>query len=172
MFVVLGGVTVLLGIATFFCLPDDPSTASFLSDAEKEAILQHVSPRATETSNIKLDYKQLCVAVKDPQLPLLALMTILVCVCESAMSVIVLTSLTAKHLLRRRHLLLSYTNPKLWILTQSHRSTQHPFWSGVNRKYPYRGLRCPPHLTPLAMVHRIMHPGNDRRRTDELLAKN
>jgi hypothetical protein len=59
MFVVLGGITVLLRVATFFWLPDNPATANFLSDAEREALLQHVSPNVTETSNIKLDYKQL-----------------------------------------------------------------------------------------------------------------
>jgi hypothetical protein len=110
MFVVLGGVTVLLGVATFLWLPDDPSTANFLSNTEREAILEHVSPCATETSNIRLDYKQLWVAVKDPQLPLLALMTILVCVCQTATSAIVLTPLAAKHLVRRRYILLGYTD--------------------------------------------------------------
>jgi MFS family permease len=59
MFVVLGGITVLLRVATFFWLLDNPATANFLSDAEREALLQHVSPNVTETSNIKLDYKQL-----------------------------------------------------------------------------------------------------------------
>ena len=170
MFVVLGGVTVLLGVATFFWLPDDPSTARFLSGTEKEAILQHVAPCATETSNIKLDYRQLWIAVKDPQLPLLALMTILVRVCASAVSAIVLTFLSAEHLFRRRNLLLSYTDQELWILAESHRTTQHTFWCGVNRKYPHRGFRCPPYLTPLVVVHRIMHSGDDRRCTDELFA--
>ena len=113
MFVVLGGVTVLLGVSTFFWLPDDPSTASFLSDTEREALLQHVSPSVTETSNIKLDYKQLWIAAKDPQLPLLALMTILVCVCRSVTSAIMLTSLAAKHLVRRSHLLLRHTDQEL-----------------------------------------------------------
>ena len=123
MFVVLGGVTVLLGVVTFFWLPDDPSTATFLSHPEREAIVQHVSPSATETPNIKLDYKQLWVAVKDPQVPLLALMTILVCVCRPTISAVVLTLFAAKHLVRRRHLLLSYTYQEFWILTKSHRPT-------------------------------------------------
>ena len=172
MFVVLGAVTVLLGVVTFFWLPNDPSTATFLSDPEREAILQHVSPSATETSNIKLDYKQLWVAAKDPQLPLLALMTILVCLSVSTMSAIVLTLSAAEHLLRRRHFLLSDTDQKLRVLTESHRPAQHPVRRGLRREHPHRGLRRSTHLTSLAVVRRILHPGNDRRRADELSARN
>jgi hypothetical protein len=88
MFVVLGCVTVLLGFATFSWLPDDPSTAGFLSNSEREMIIRHVYPHATEEPNIKLNREQLLHAVKDPQLPLLALMTILVCVRKDAISTI------------------------------------------------------------------------------------
>lgn len=172
MFVVLGGVTVLLGVVTFFWLPDDPATAKFLSEPERAAIMQHVSPSATETPNIKLDYKQLWVAAKDPQLPLLALMTILVCVCKSTISAVVLTLFSAKHLVRRRHLLLGDIDQELRLLTKGHRPVQHPVRRGIDRKHSYRWLWCPPYLPSLAVVHRIMHPGNDRRCTDELFASN
>jgi hypothetical protein len=172
MFVVLGGVTVLLGVVTFFWLPDDPSTATFLSEPERAAIMQHVSPSATKTPNIKLDYKQLWVAVKDPQLPLLALMTILVCVSKATISAVVLTLFAAKHLVRRGHLLLGDTDQELRLLTKGHRPSQYPVRRGIDRKHPHRGLRCPPHLPSLAVVHRIMHPWNDWRFIDEFLASN
>ena len=132
MFVVLGSVTVLLGVATFFRLPDDPSTASFLSNTEREMILEHVSPSATQTSDIKLDYKQLWVAIKDPQLPLLALMTILVCVCAAVTLVVVLTYFAAKRLVRCCHFVLRYTDQEFWIFAESHRLAQRPVRRGVD----------------------------------------
>jgi len=123
-----------------------------------------------KTSDIKLDYKQLWIAVKNPQLPLLALMTILVCVCASAMSVIVLTSPAAKHLVRRCHFVLCYTDQEFRILTKSYRPAQRPVRCSINRMYPHCGISCTTHLTPLVVVRRIMHPGDDRRCTDELFA--
>ncbi|RDW61551.1 hypothetical protein BP5796_11443 [Coleophoma crateriformis] len=41
MFVFIGVLTSLIGIATFFILPDSPMKARFLTDAEKAALLKH-----------------------------------------------------------------------------------------------------------------------------------
>jgi hypothetical protein len=97
-------------------------------------------------------------------------MTILVCFCAIAMSTIVLTSIAAKYFFRCCHLLLRHTNQELWILAESHRSTQHSFWCGLDRKHPHRRLRCPLYLPPLALVCRIVHPRNDRGCANELFA--
>jgi MFS family permease len=81
MFVVLGCVTVVLGMATFFLIPDSPSTARFLTESEKAKILQHVAHDThgtTGTVSSRFNPKQLFDALADPQLLLLSLMTILV----------------------------------------------------------------------------------------------
>ena len=78
LFVALGCVTVLLGIATIFMLPDSPMSARFLSDEEKAALLRHVAANKTGVLNTKFRPKQIMAALADLQLWLLALMTILV----------------------------------------------------------------------------------------------
>lgn len=78
LFVVLGCVTVLLGFATIFILPDSPMSANFLSNAEKTALLGHVAANKTGVYNTCFSPSQLVAGVIDPQLWMLALMTILV----------------------------------------------------------------------------------------------
>lgn len=78
MFVVLGCVTVGLGFVTVLVLPDSPMSARFLSDAEKTAILQHVSVNRTGVSNRRFKLAHIWEALLDVQLWLLTLMTILV----------------------------------------------------------------------------------------------
>jgi MFS family permease len=78
MFVVLGCVTVVLGVATFFLIPDSPSTATFLTEAEKVRIVQHVGHGAKGAVSARFSPEQLIDALTDPQLLLLSLMTILV----------------------------------------------------------------------------------------------
>jgi MFS family permease len=78
MFVVLGCVTVVLGVATFFLIPDSPSTAAFLTEPEKAKIVQHVGYGTKGAVSSRFNPKQLMDALTDPQLLLLSLMTILV----------------------------------------------------------------------------------------------
>ena len=78
MFVALGGVTVVLGIATIFAIPDSPSAAAFLNDADKVKIVQHVAQPTMDTASKRFNPKQLKDALWDFQLLLLSLMTILV----------------------------------------------------------------------------------------------
>lgn len=78
MFVVLGCLTVLLGFATVFLLPDAPMTASFLSDSEKKAVLHHVAVNQTGVLNTHFNVAHIWDAVTDLQLWLLMAMTILV----------------------------------------------------------------------------------------------
>lgn len=78
MFVTLGCLTVVLGFVTFFILPDAPMTANFLSDAEKTALLQHVSVNQTGVLNRRFKASQVLEALLDVQLWLLTVMTILV----------------------------------------------------------------------------------------------
>ncbi|KAK0630395.1 major facilitator superfamily domain-containing protein [Bombardia bombarda] len=80
MFVVLGCVTVAIGLATFFSLPDTPMKARWLSDAEKVALLRHVSVNQTGIENHKFRFGEIVEAVCDPQIWLLTVSVILLSV--------------------------------------------------------------------------------------------
>lgn len=78
MFVFLGCLTVVIGFATFFILPDAPMTARFLSDTEKAALLNHVSVNQTGVLNRHFKPSHLLEALLDVQLWFLTLITILI----------------------------------------------------------------------------------------------
>lgn len=76
MFIVLGAVTIILGIATFLVLPNTPVEARFLSEAEKMALLKHVSVNRTGIENKNFRFWQLLEGLLDPQLWLMTFLTI------------------------------------------------------------------------------------------------
>jgi MFS family permease len=78
MFIVLGALTLMVGIVTFMRLPDHPMNAKFLSVEEKVAILKHVSVNMTGISQPKYRKKELWEAAKDPQILMLVFPAILV----------------------------------------------------------------------------------------------
>jgi MFS family permease len=78
MFVTLGCVTVAIGLCTVFFLPDTPMGARWLSDAEKVALLKHVSVNRTGIRNRNFKWKEIAEAFVDPQIYLLVLAVILV----------------------------------------------------------------------------------------------
>ena len=79
MFLVLGVVTILVGMATFWFLPDTPMGARWLSDGEKVALLRHVSVNQTGIENRgRFRFAEIWEAVGDPQIWLLTLGVILV----------------------------------------------------------------------------------------------
>lgn len=78
MFVVLGCVTVTIGLSTFFLLPDTPMKASWLSNNEKVALLKHVSVNQTGIQSRKFRPKEIVEALLDPQIYLLLLSVVLV----------------------------------------------------------------------------------------------
>ncbi|KAI9681266.1 MAG: hypothetical protein M1817_002548 [Caeruleum heppii] len=80
MFIVLGLITVMVGFITFFFLPDTPMKARFLSEADKVALLKHVSVNQTGIENHHFKIKHLVEMVTDVQLWLLTLLTILISV--------------------------------------------------------------------------------------------
>ncbi|OJJ96084.1 hypothetical protein ASPACDRAFT_1907172 [Aspergillus aculeatus ATCC 16872] len=80
MFLVIGLVTVVIGVLTFLLIPDTPMEATWLSDDEKVALLQHVSVNQTGVWSRKFNFKQIWEAVLDVQLWLLTLITILISV--------------------------------------------------------------------------------------------
>ena len=78
MFVTLGCVTVVIGLATLLLVPDTPMQATWLTDAEKVALLKHVSVNRTAIQSRKLQLNQIVEALTDPQLYLIVLAVILV----------------------------------------------------------------------------------------------
>ena len=80
MFVVLGCVTVLIGAATGWWLPDTPMQARFLGEGEKVALLKYVAVNRTGIRNPGFKVRQVLEVLLDVQLWLLTVLTILVCV--------------------------------------------------------------------------------------------
>lgn len=78
MFLVLGAVTILLGVVTFLLLPNTPFEARFLSEAEKLALLKHVSVNRTGIENKNIKLWHLLEGLLDAQLWLMTILTILV----------------------------------------------------------------------------------------------
>lgn len=71
MFTVLGLVMVLVGIATYLMIPDNPMKTKWLSSNEKADVLQHISINKTGISNKQLKLSQVLELLLDPQIYLL-----------------------------------------------------------------------------------------------------
>ncbi|KAH7155982.1 major facilitator superfamily domain-containing protein [Dactylonectria macrodidyma] len=80
MFVTLGVITVIIGLSTFAFLPDTPMKSRWLSDAEKVALLKHVSVNQTGIESRKFRPKEIVEALSDPQLYLMVLSVVLLSV--------------------------------------------------------------------------------------------
>ena len=78
MFIVLGFVTIIIGLATAFFLPDTPMKAKFLSEDDKIMLLKHVSVNQTGIENKRFQWSQVWETFCDLQIWLLVLITILV----------------------------------------------------------------------------------------------
>lgn len=78
MFVFVGCSTGLIGIATFFILPDSPMKAKFLTDAEKSALLKHVAENQTGIHNAHFKWSHIWEALFDLQLWFMTICTICV----------------------------------------------------------------------------------------------
>lgn len=78
MFVVLGVVTVVIGLSIVALVPDTPMRARWLSDEEKVALLKHVSVNQTGIESRKFRGREILEALRDPQLYLIVLSVVLV----------------------------------------------------------------------------------------------
>ena len=76
--VILGGVTVCLGIIVLFALPDTPMNARFMSEKQTVALLKHVSVNHTGIKHPGFKWDQISEVVKDPQIWILGSMVALV----------------------------------------------------------------------------------------------
>lgn len=78
MFITLGCLTVVFGIAVILFIPDTPVKAKWLSNVEKAALFKHVSVNQTGIASRKFKPRELLEAVLDPQIWLLLVAVILV----------------------------------------------------------------------------------------------
>ena len=78
MFITLGLITVVIGLATLVFLPDTPMKAKWLSSSEKVALLKHVSVNQTGIQSRRFRPKEIVEALCDPQLYLMLLSVVLV----------------------------------------------------------------------------------------------
>lgn len=77
MYLVLGLLTVILGILIFFLIPDNPIKAHFLNNEEKVALLEHVKVNQTGIVNRRFHPKQVGEGLLDVGCWLLYLIVIL-----------------------------------------------------------------------------------------------
>ncbi|KAI5467653.1 major facilitator superfamily domain-containing protein [Mariannaea sp. PMI_226] len=94
MFIVLGLITVVIGFSTFFFVPDTPMKAKWLSDAEKVALLKHVSVNQTGIESRKFRPKEILEALCDPQLYLMLLSVVLLSVSSGVVTTYSATLIT------------------------------------------------------------------------------
>ncbi|KAJ4287340.1 hypothetical protein N0V90_012738 [Kalmusia sp. IMI 367209] len=86
MFVVLGCLTISIGLCTFIFLPDTPMKARWLTDNEKVMHLEHVSVNRTGIQDRKFRSSEIIEALLDPQVYLLVLSVILDTGSESSLT--------------------------------------------------------------------------------------
>lgn len=88
MFVVLGLVTIMVGMGALYIIPYTPVEAKFLSDHEKLTLLNHVSVNRTGIQNTNYKPSQLIELLLDPQIYLLTILTVLVSRYTSSLSIL------------------------------------------------------------------------------------
>ncbi|KAM3422200.1 hypothetical protein BST61_g2566 [Cercospora zeina] len=76
MYLVMGVISLTVGLICFFFMPDSPMCAKFLNDDEKTALIHHVSVNQTGITGHKIEWHQLRELAVDPQLYLLAFLNI------------------------------------------------------------------------------------------------
>jgi sugar phosphate permease len=79
MFIVLGVLTIVIGLLTIIVMPDDPMSVNWLSEAEKTVAIQRVAVNQTGIQNKHFKWSQIKELALDVQIWLLATLMILVC---------------------------------------------------------------------------------------------
>jgi sugar phosphate permease len=79
MFIVLGVLTIVIGLLTIIVMPDDPMSANWLTEAEKTVAIQRVAVNQTGIQNKHFKWSQIKELALDVQIWLLATLMILVC---------------------------------------------------------------------------------------------
>ncbi|KXS95098.1 hypothetical protein AC578_9593 [Pseudocercospora eumusae] len=78
MFLVLGLISLVVGLLCFMFMPDTPMAARFLTNVEKKALLKHIAVNKTGVSSHTIEWYQLKELLVDPQLWLLTINVVIV----------------------------------------------------------------------------------------------
>lgn len=132
MFIVLGIMTIIIGIGTFFIIPDTPLEANFPFAVEKLTLLNHVSVNCTGIQNKNQKFLQLVQILFDPQLYLRGILTILIYVffipssCQCGLFNKEITPLLVDfNILRYNNNLFCNPNSKFWLYSTHCRLFKH-----------------------------------------------
>ncbi len=169
MFVILGLVTVIVGIATIFIIPDTPMDARFLSDAEKLALLHHVSINRTGIQNKNFKFSQLLEILVDPQMWLLTILTILVWLLLSSVlnrSGIDVMFMADCDLKRSYHNILGDVNTELRLFIAYRSSPEYPLRACLYHVCSWDRLRNPSYLESMGLDCSLLRARHNRRRVD------
>ena len=169
MFIALGFVTIIIGLATAFFLPDTPMKAKFLSEDDKIMLLKHVSVNQTGIENKRFQWSQVWETFCDLQIWLLVLITILVRI-PPFPSVPENSPLTIPgiRLKRRRNNLLRHSHPLPRIQLPKRRAPQHALRHRQYLLHPPGRIRHPPLVPPLGLDRHVQRPRHHRRRPNVL----
>ncbi|KAI5364729.1 Putative major facilitator superfamily, MFS transporter superfamily [Septoria linicola] len=78
MFLVLGLISLIIGILCVIFMPDSPMRAKFLTDAEKTALIHHVSVNQTGITGHKIEWHQVRELFFDPQIWIIGFLSVLI----------------------------------------------------------------------------------------------
>lgn len=82
MFIVLGIITITIGLWAYICLPDAPMEAGFLEEQEIVQVLVRVSENQNGVGSKRFEVSQAMELASDPQIYLLIMITVLVSSCR------------------------------------------------------------------------------------------
>lgn len=92
MFIALGGLSILVGVAVLLIVPDTPMQAKFLTAEEKKRVLYHVRGNQTGIKGHRFTKRQVLEGLLDPQTWLVFLIVLLVSEQATFSAATVLTS--------------------------------------------------------------------------------
>ena len=165
MFVVLGVVTVVIGMATGVWLPDTPMQARFLSEGEKVVLLKHVAVNRTGIRNRRFKARHILEIVLDAQMWLMTLLTILVSIVNFSSYVNTDGPCDLDlHFKRRSNNILRNPYQEFRLFLPERCSSQHAFRSRLYRQHTCRRLRHPLHLPSLGLARLLLYTRHPRRR--------
>ena len=169
MFVVLGVVTVVIGMVTAVWLPDTPMRARFLEEGEKVILLKHVAINRTGIRNRGFKARQVFEVLLDVQMWLMTLLTVLVHIISSQTYLDAgLSSALDIHLQWCSNHILRNPDQILWLLIPKLRPPQHALRSRLYRQHPHRRPRHPLYLPSLGLARSLLHTRRPRRSTSLL----
>jgi hypothetical protein len=162
MFLVLGFLTIVVGLFTIILMPDNPMSVKWLSDAEKAAAIQRVAVNQTGIKNIHFKWSHLKELVMDVQIWLLVILITLVRRDLRSCIIAKPTAAADLDLLRGNHNILRNRYPQFWIFFSTRCPSQYAKWRGQRGiRYDSR-LFCGQAGKPMVFYRGIVHAGSFR----------